>query len=133
MKPSERSEAKGAQEGCAMTENRAGRLRPKAGKNHDRLWSVAEYPKGGRLAAYAMEVRNEIGRDAPRPGVCFFIPPSGRQPTLFPEPHTHFPHSHNQHPQRKAYTKLFLYMWHSGDHLKEKYYRDQFVNAPTIA
>ena len=105
MKPSERSEAKGAQECFAMTDNRAGRLRPKAGKNHDRLRNEVEHPKGGRLAAHAMEVRNEMGRDAPRPGVCFFIPPSGRQPTTFPEPHPHYSHPHNQHAHRKAYTQ----------------------------
>lgn len=109
MKPSERSEAKGVQEGCAMTDYRAGRLRPKAGKNHDRLWSEAEYPKGGRLAAYAMEARNGIGRDAPRPGVCFFIPPTGRQPTFFsrvtptlPTPllATRTPKDFHPHPER---------------------------------
>jgi hypothetical protein len=32
-------------------------------------------------------------RDADRPGVCFFIPPSGRQPTILPDHHTHTTHT----------------------------------------
>ena len=97
----ERREAKGAQKGCAMTDYSAGRLRPKAGKNHDRLRSVAEHPKGGCMAAH--EGRYGMKCAGMRPGLaCVFL--SRRRVDsrpLFPS-HTHTTHTHttNTHTER---------------------------------
>jgi hypothetical protein len=105
MKPTERSEAKGAQECFAMTDNRAGRLRPKAGKNHDRLRNEVEHPEGGCMAAH--EGRYGMKCAGMRPGLaCVFL--SRRREDsrpLFPS-HTHTSHTHttNTHTERLTRT-----------------------------
>jgi len=76
VKPTERSEAKGVQEGCAMTQYRAGRLRPKAGKNHDSLRNKVEHPKGVGMAAH--EGRDGMNWAGMHIGLaCVFYPAEG--------------------------------------------------------
>ena len=75
-----------------MPDYRAGRLRPKAGKNHDRLRSEVEHPKGGCMAAH--KGRYGMKCAGMRPGLaCVFL--SRRRVDsrpIFPS-HTHTSHT----------------------------------------